>query len=275
LAVSLLPSLPFGFVRRGHFWLGVGAVLSAVFSNGVTSAAPKPKKPVPRAPTKSKKHAAGRQPVFPADADQSKAFAAAQLGPGECLGELDRRGIHFRKAEPATGVLIPVRLAGPVDGVLYRTDYPDSQRDKVPFEVFDCRLVVALSDLSAILRTHDIDEVRLFSAWRPPPKLRKGDTPATAHEGALAADLRLFKKSSGESLDVEADFHGKIGAEPCGAKASPPSPDTPAARELHSIYCAMADARLFHVLLSPDHDYPHRNHFHVEVRPGVRWFIVR
>lgn len=199
----------------------------------------------------------------------------AALTPEECVGELTRRGIHFRKAEPAPGVRTPVRLLGPVNGVLYRTDYPDAQRATVPFEVLDCRLVVALSDLSVILKDHHIEEVRLFSAWRPPPKSLPAGKILDAHPGGLAGDLRLFKKSSGSELDVETDFHGRIGAEPCGPAAVPPSPATDGARELRSILCEIADARLFHVLLSPNFDVPHRNHFHVEVRPGVRWFIVR
>lgn len=160
-------------------------------------------------------------------------------------------------------------------GVLYRTDYPDSQRPSVPFEVFDCRLVVALSDLSGLLRAHDVEEVRIYSAWRPPPKSWPAGKIGDRHPGALAADLRLFKKSTGSTLDVERDFHGRIGAPACGPGAVGPSPDIPEARELRDIYCAAADARLFHVLLSPNFDHHHRNHFHVEVRADVRWFIVR
>ncbi|HEX4473547.1 MAG TPA: hypothetical protein VH142_00645 [Polyangiaceae bacterium] len=198
--------------------------------------------------------------------------------PSECRAELARRDIRFHNAEASLGVLVPIRLDGPVSGVTYRTDYSDRERAKLPYDVFDCRLVVALSDLSAILRTHDIDEVRLFSAWRPPSRSSAGAAPdekETGHPGGLAADLRLFKKSSGEALEVEKDFHGQIGATPCGPGAAPPSPSTPASVELRAILCAVADARIFHVLLSPDFNAPHRNHFHVEVRPGVRWLIVR
>ncbi len=168
-----------------------------------------------------------------------------------------------------------MRLVGPVGGVVYRTDYPDSRRASVPYEVFDCRLVVALAELGPRLTAHGIDEVRIFSAWRPPSKGWPQEKFGTAHLGGLAADLRLFKKSDGTALDVEKDFHGRIGSVPCGPGAASPSPDTPQARELRDIYCGAAEARLFNVLLSPDHDFPHRNHFHVEIRPGVRWFIVR
>jgi hypothetical protein len=220
-------------------------------------------------------------PEFPPGADATPGSRYANLEGGACLSELQRRDIHVVGAGPSPGVAIPVRLAGPVGGVLFRTDYPDSQRGKVPYEVFDCRLVLSLSDFAAVLKEHDVTEVRLFSAWRPVAHGGHGVGPGdaagahTGHPSALAADLRLFKKASGEELSVEPSFHGRIGAPPCGPAAVPPSPPTADAVELRSILCAAADARLFHVLLSPNFDYPHRNHFHVEVRPGVTWFIVR
>jgi len=192
-----------------------------------------------------------------------------------CLRELERQGVRFSKASPAPGVKIPVRLTGPVAGVTYRTDYPDRERPTVPYEVFDCRLVVALLALGPILRRHDVEEVRIFSAWRPPPRTFPAGKVTDRHPGGLAVDFRLFRKSSGEELDVLRDFHGRIGKVPCGPSATPPSPKIAAALELRSILCAAAEARLFHVLLSPNHDRAHRNHFHAEVRPGVRWFIVR
>jgi hypothetical protein len=179
------------------------------------------------------------------------------------------------------GVEMPVRLAGPVGGVVFRTDYPDAQRPTLPFEVFDCRLVVALSDFARILREHDVTGVRIFSAYRPPPAgaLRASADSLHGHPAGLAVDLRLFERNGAPPLDVLRDFHGYIGKDPCGPGAASEANETEsharATRELRSIFCAGARARLFHLMLSPNYDKPHRNHFHVEVRPGVRWFIVR
>lgn len=202
----------------------------------------------------------------------------ASLDSASCLDRLSRRGVHYRSAGPAPGVETPVRLVGPLDGVAYRTDYPDKRRDSVPFEVFDCRLVLALLELNPILKAHSVDEVRIYSAWRPPIKSWPAGKPGRAHPGGLAVDLRLFKKSNGEELEVESDFLGTLGKDPCtsdGSSADRPSDAPPAARELREIYCGAADAKLFHVQLSPNYDGRHHNHFHLEVRPGVRWFIVR
>ena len=35
-----------------------------------------------------------------------------------------------------------------------------------------------------------------------------------------------------------------------------------------------ADAHIFNVELTPDYNWPHRNHFHLEVTPKVKWFLV-
>jgi hypothetical protein len=248
--------------------LAVRALAFVVGVSGLSEGAKKPSAP----PQHQRHH--GRPLAYPGNADSSVASRAARMTESECLHELTQRQIEFEKAGPSPGVLIPVRLLGPISGVAYRTDFPDKQRSKVPFEVFDCRLVVALSAWSETLVAHGIDEVRIFSAWRPPSASFPAGKIATAHPGGLAADLRVFKRASGEALDVEADFHGQIGSIACGKGAKPPEPATPRARELRTIYCAAVDAHLFHVLLSPNHDRAHRNHFHVEVRPAVRWFIV-
>lgn len=211
---------------------------------------------------------------FVPGAGSTPACRYARLTPHACLAELDHRHIAYRRVKHAPGVLIPVRLKGKLGGVLYRTDYPAAQRPKVPWEVFDCRLVLAMDDFSRILRAHDIDEVRIFSGWRPPSKKWPKGKIAKRHPGALAVDMRLFKKTSGKELVVLNDFHGRIGNKTCGPKAKKPSPATPEARELHSIVCEAADAHLFNVILTPDHNRPHRNHFHLEVTHGVKWFIV-
>ncbi len=207
-------------------------------------------------------------------ATRTPACRYARLTPHSCLKELGRRHIAYRRVRRAPGVLIPVRLRGKLGGVLYRTDFPDKKRPTVPYEVFDCRLVLALDDFSRILRAHDIDEVRMFSAWRPPSKKWPKGKIAKRHPGALAIDMRLFKKNSGKELSVLDDFHGRIGNTTCGPKAEKPHPATPEARELHSIVCEAADQHLFNVILTPDHNKPHHNHFHMEVTHGVKWFIV-
>jgi hypothetical protein len=190
-----------------------------------------------------------------------------------CETELRRREIPFTEVDEARGVLAPVRLTGPLHGVTFRTGVPADQRATSVWEIVDCRLALSLDDFAAQLATHDVTEVIHFSVYRPPVASWPEGRLASRHPGALAIDAGVFVKKDGTKLQVERDFHGHIGAITCGAGAGP-RPATAAALELRRIVCDAADAHLFNVMLTPDYNWPHRNHFHLEVTAGARWFVV-
>ena len=203
------------------------------------------------------------------------AYRYGQLDRATCEAELTRRGIGWVPAGESRGVLAPVRLTGPVGGIAYHTGLAPNQRATSPNEVFDCRLVLALDDFGAVLGRHDVVEVIHMSGWRPPSvKKWPAGKLGTRHDGALALDAGWFVRKDGTKLDVEKDFHGRIGAKTCGPGTGP-WPATAEAAELRSIACETASAHLFNVELTPDYNRPHRNHFHLEVTPNVKWFIVR
>ena len=218
---------------------------------------------------------------FHPDWEKHPSTRYAALGAADCLAELGRRKITFTLVQSAPGVLAPVRLPDDVGGVVYRTAIARHLRATNPHDVFDCRLVLALHDFSHVLRAHDIEEVLIFSAWRPPGKKWDDGKLGHRHPGALAIDAYRFGKklAAGQTerawLEVERDFHGTIGPAPCGPGASPPSPSTPEARELRSIACEAADQHFFTSILTPNYNRAHRNHFHLELTPEVRWFLVR
>lgn len=128
--------------------------------------------------------------------------------------------IPFSRVDSARGVLAPVRLRGPVGGVVYRSQVAERNRATSPYEIFDCRLVLALDDLSKLLQKMDVSEVIHYSAYRPPP--RRGWVPGRVgsrhSSGVLALDIGRLVKRDGTSLDVEKHFHGRIGA-PAAAAA--------------------------------------------------------
>jgi hypothetical protein len=74
---------------------------------------------------------------------------------------------------------------------------------------------------------------------------------------------------------VEKDFHGRIGAKTCGAGAAKPSSLPTSAATLRHLVCDAADAQLFNVMLTPDFNWQHRNHFHLEVTAGAKWMYLR
>ena len=170
-------------------------------------------------------------------------------------------------------MVAPVRLVGPLNGVLFRTELPDKERAKSPHEIADCRLVLALDDYTEVLRQHDIVEVRHYSMYRLPPDSWPRHKPALHHLGAGAIDVGRLVAKDGSVLDVDRDFHGAIGAKTCGVGAAP-RPATAAAKKLRAILCETVDRRIFNVVLTPNYNAPHKNHFHLEVTVGVKWFLV-
>ncbi|MBW2524540.1 MAG: extensin family protein [Deltaproteobacteria bacterium] len=229
--------------------------------------------------------------TFPPDWASAPAVRYADMSRPSCLAELAERKIPYQPVAAAPGVVTPVRILDGVGGVAYRTALPRSRRATNPHDVFDCRLVLALSDLSAILKSHGIDEVLMFSGWRPPRKGWPAGKEAKRHPGGMAIDL--FRLGRWEApapadgaapadaaprriwLDVEAHFGGRIGSTTCGPKARPPHPATEDAKLLRAIVCEIAAARIFTSILTPNHDRAHVNHIHLDLTPRVKWRILR
>jgi hypothetical protein len=208
------------------------------------------------------------------DAEATPAYRYGRLSKADCEVELTARKIPFAaETEPAAGVLAPVRLTGPLHGVEFRGDLAEKARAESPYEIADCRLVLALDDFAEILTAHDIVEVRHYSMYRPPGKSWPADEIGTRHSGALAFDAGRFIDKTGKVLDVTKDFNGAIDAKTCGDGAAP-KPVTAEATELRAILCEAVDKRLFNVVLTPNYNKPHKNHFHLEVTAGVKWFLV-
>ncbi len=196
----------------------------------------------------------------------------AALDRAGCEQELGARGITFRRVDEARGVAQPLRVEGPLHGVTFHSGIAEAERATSLYEIIDCRLALALDDFARQLAEHDVIEVVHLSIYRPPsPRAPRSTSP---HAHALAIDAASFVKRDGTTLIVERDFHGRIGAPTCGGAAGP-SPATPEALELRKIVCDAAGARLFNVALTPDFNWKHRNHFHLEVRADTKWFYLR
>jgi hypothetical protein len=266
----------------------VALCTALVFSPG-THAAPK-HTPLPHkagsrpASAKPKRHAArphhnpkGRSDaVFPADAEATPAYRYAQLDTESCYDEVRKRQLPLhREHESWPGITAPMRFTGPINGVVFRTDVLESDRATSPYELFDCRLALAIDDFSKLLHAEGISEVVLSSAYRPPPKsTRVGSEQLKRHAGGLAVDVHRFAREDGSWLTTERHSHGHIGAKVCGKSAPPPTPASPEAALLRRVACSAAEQHLFQLVLTPNYDHAHRNHFHLGLTAGVRWFIV-
>ena len=208
----------------------------------------------------------------PADADQARATRYAALDSEGCLRQLTERGVPFQATPATKGVDTPVRLTGPVRGVRFEVIDPHGPAEQDPRTIADCRLALALDDLARVLRNHRVVSAQYYSMYRT-----KGVgyvKPGKRHQGARAMDLVSLKLADGTTFSVRNDFHGGIGAQTCGEKATKPRKNTAGARLWRSVVCHLNRMRSFNLVLTPNHDWAHRDHLHIEVRSGIRWFLI-
>lgn len=231
-------------------------------------------------PAKKRKVVRPRTTVLE-DFSGAPSFKYGAMTKEQCHTELRARKVEFTALEGKRGVLIPVRLTGPVHGVTIRTELPAEERKTSAFEIMDCRLALAASDFAKIVAKHDIVEIHIFSAWRPPPKTWPADREAIRHPGGLALDVRRLVKKKSQSTDapkgkdvqdlvVDRDWKPAKGKAPCPVDAALGGDE----KLLREIFCETKDARIFTSMLSPNYDADHKNHFHLEIRPKVKWSMV-
>lgn len=208
-----------------------------------------------------------------AEAQTSRAWQYADLDDDAALGELERRRISFERVASAPGVSCPIRLRGPLHGVTIHSVLPAEERTTSVFEILDARLALALDDFAKILSHHDVVELVHFTMYRPTDKDAEETVHGLSrHPGGMAIDVGALRKRTGTKLTVGVDWSPEIGARTCGRTARKLS--TRLGRELQSIACEAADARIFHSILTPHFNRAHHDHLHLEIRPQTRWFLV-
>jgi len=167
------------------------------------------------------------------------------------------------------GVAIPVVVTGPIAGVTVR-----AARNRAVREPMDCALALGMVRFARLLRARHVREVRHLSIHRPatPDDLQRHPYLAR-HPGGLAIDAAVFALDDGTEYDVSRDFRGRLGAPVCG----PDARVAPSAGSvfLRRLFCDAARAGIFHVLLSPNFNDEHHNHFHLEITRSVAWRFVR
>ena len=263
---------------RGLIVLGLTVALAGtaeadgVPPEGAQAAAIEPVKATTAKKTTKKKRRRRRVQAPSFDVTATAAWKYGAMTKDECEAEVTKRGLPFAPEE-TRGVLAGGRLTGPIRGVTFRSRLSEEQRATSPWEIVDCRLVLALDDFAQVLVTHDVVEVRHYSMYRLTPKSWPPGKIGSQHHGGMAIDAAIFTTSDGTKIDVLDDWHGRIGAKTCGPAAAPRR-KTEKAVKLRAILCEVAAQRIFNVILTPNHDRAHKNHFHLDVTPGAKWFVV-
>jgi len=180
--------------------------------------------------------------------------ARAGGGPESCYRALDARGVAWSHAS-RPGIDLGVEVDGPLGGVTYQAF------SGKPL-VLDCSLVVSLAEAGPYFVALGIDHVTFSSAYQV--RNVRGTHRRSKHSFGLALDVHTFHGPELGTLNVERDFEQGLGdAGDCVGH-----PLTRGGAVLKLLECQLAESGLFDLVLNPDYDSDHYNHFHLQAR---RW----
>ncbi len=168
-----------------------------------------------------------------------------------CLRELQRLRIPFVVAKKRWPIWLPVRITGPMFGVTYKSMYFKSR------PLVDCQFALGLFRAAKIFQRFGVVQLRYTSTYRPPPRRRWRTV--GHHPQGLAMDINEVVFKDGSKLVILTDWEKYYG----GPNNCVGSVKTPKGALLRRIVCALEMAHIFRRIISPDSDYPHRNHWHI------------
>ena len=170
-----------------------------------------------------------------------------------CLKTLDRLGVTYQTVT-RQGIDIAVKVEGDIAGVTYR-GYLEAPL------VLDCSLVVSLAAMGHPMREHGIEQATYSSSYQR-RKVRGSDR-WSRHSFGLALDVHVFAGDQFGTLSVKDDYEQGLGDEvDCVGQ-----PLTEAGATLRTLACQFERSEHFRMLLTPDSDAAHYNHFHIEALP--------
>jgi hypothetical protein len=184
----------------------------------------------------------------------------AAVAPGaECYALLTRIGMVYTRAGPSMGIVDPVTVSMPINGVNFHGISYDSAARPL---LMDCRLAVALWHLTTALRTRwnvtDLVHLGIYNY-----RVIAGTTTLSQHSYATAIDLADFRTADGTTHSVARDFTMN------GQPTCPPRTTSARDRLLKEVACWMYDSRVFHTILTPNYNDAHRDHFHCDLTTGA------
>ncbi len=175
-----------------------------------------------------------------------------------CHALLDRLGIRYTISGPTMGIVDPLRVTTPINGVTFR--YASYTAAVTPM-LMDCRLAVAFYHLTRELRTRwDVTDVVHLGVYNY--RVIAGSTTLSQHSYATALDIANLRTSNGTTHSLVTDFVAN------GRPTCPPRATNARDRLLKEVACWMHESRVFHIVLTPNYNAAHRDHFHVDLTPG-------
>jgi hypothetical protein len=149
----------------------------------------------------------------------------------------------------------PVLLDPVVHGVTFRP----SAASAAPKTIFAaCNLARAIARTAKLLAASDVNDVVHYGTYACRPIA--GTTMLSEHAFARAFDLAEFRLTSGATYTVLADW-----------EKDNPAPGTAGGMFLRTLATRLYGDGIYNILLTPDYNAAHANHFHGDLTQGARF----
>ena len=174
---------------------------------------------------------------------------------GDCFAELDARHVAYKHAS-RPGIQLGVELTGTIGGIaLTSEDQP---------LVIDCSLAVSLDEAGKYMTALGFTKATFSSAYSR--RNVRGTNHPSKHSYGLAIDVHTFSGPDLGNLRVDRDFEQGLGDDMDCVGA----PLTQGGAALKILQCQLVRSGLFYLVLSPDYDDAHHDHYHLEVKPWAQ-----
>lgn len=199
-------------------------------------------------------------------------IAIADAMPATCQDELALYGVEFTVGPDSQGVEDPVTALIPINGVSYRVLGQANPRERM---FGDCTLIRSLARGAAIFRARGIVEVADLGVYNyrcigggTPPNCPNG---ISQHAFATAIDIAGVTDANGEFASVNDDWVIDPNTEETCEAPTEGGKDG----LLHELICALKAANTWTIVLTPNYNADHRNHFHVDLTPDANFIEKR
>jgi hypothetical protein len=191
----------------------------------------------------------------------------ATTGATTCQRDLLQRGVGFSiAAQPMASapgrpdivcmVEDPVALRPVIRGITYRPGRVTAN----PTTMFmSCALALSVDRMSQFLAERGVTDVAYLGIYGC--RVVAGTTTLSEHGRGRAIDVAAFKLASGPTYTVLSDW-----------EKNQPAPVTMAGSFLRQLVTSLHEARAFSIILTPDYNADHANHFHLDITPDASLF---
>jgi len=184
-----------------------------------------------------------------------------------CLEKLDALGVDYTVGPSAQGVVRPVTVTLPLNGLEYRNSSGTTRRTLF----LDCELALALWRTADLWKARGVTAVIDYGIYNYRCIDQSIQPPCTGthfsqHAFAMAIDIAALIDAAGTRYVVNDDWiieDPPVGENTCTVQPAPGAKNL----FLHQALCELYDLEVFKILLNPNYNAAHRNHFHVDLTP--------